>query len=104
MKISILVTAVVGVVAVAGMSQAGARATGAREDCVSYTPSTLRLTDEGQRGWLISRDDGARLMALDTREDAEVILGVFNGHREFCYVGRDNKRPNRDRFVYHYWK
>lgn len=75
-----------------------------REDCASYDPSTLRLTVEGDRGWLISRDDGARFMVLDTKEDADVMMGVFKAQNALCYVGRNNKRPNRDRYVYHYWK
>jgi hypothetical protein len=104
MKIRTLVFAIVAVVTATGMTQVVGQTTKAREDCVSYNPSTLRLTDEGERGWLISRDDGARFIGLDTREDAAVILDVFKAHREFCYVGRDNKRANRNSYVHHYWK
>jgi hypothetical protein len=31
-------------------------------------------------------------------------MTVFKAHSALCYVGRGNKRPNRDRYVYHYWK
>ena len=74
------------------------------ENCVPYNPSTLRLTDEGDRGWLISRDDGARFMLMDTKEDADVMMAVFKAHSSFCYVGRDTKRPNRRAYVHEYWK
>ena len=75
-----------------------------REDCVPYDASTLRLTDEGPLGWLISRDDGARFIGMDNREDAEVMLAVFKRYKQFCYVGRNNKRANRASYVHHYWK
>lgn len=91
-----------GVAAIA-MTQLGAQPR-TREDCVPYNRSTLRLTDEGERGWLISRDDGARFMAFDTKEDADKVLAVFQAHSAFCYVGRDNKRPDRSTFVHEYWK
>jgi|KBSSwiS6_1023812.scaffolds.fasta_scaffold194841_1 hypothetical protein len=75
-----------------------------REDCIPYDPSTLLLTDRGAQGWLISRDDGARFIGLDTKEDAELMLSIFKAHDQFCYVGRDNKRADRDHYVHHYWK
>jgi hypothetical protein len=43
-------------------------------------------------------------MVLDTKNDAETMLGVFKAHTALCYVGRDNKRVNRNRYVFHYWK
>ena len=104
MKIRMLALTILAVVAAAGITQVAAQIAKAREDCVPYNPSTLRLTDEGERGWLIARDDGARFIGLDTREDAAVMLEVFKSHREFCYVGRNNQRANRDHYVHHYWK
>jgi hypothetical protein len=74
------------------------------EDCAPYNPATLQLIDEGPRGWLIRREDGARFLMLDTREDGEVMLRVFRAHSAFCYVGRNNKRPDRATYVSHYWK
>jgi hypothetical protein len=75
-----------------------------REDCVPYTPSALRLVDEGDRGWLIGRTDGARFIGLDSKEDADLMMAVFKAHSALCYVGRDNKRPNHRDFVHMYWK
>lgn len=87
-----------------GIVQLVAQTRGGREDCVPYNPSTLRLIDEGQLGWLISRDDGASFMVMDTKDDADVMMGVFRAHSAFCYVGRDNKRANHREYVQAYWK
>jgi hypothetical protein len=77
--------------------------TSKREDCTPYDPSSIRLTHERDH-WLISRADGARFMVFDTQEDAETLLTVFKAHSALCYVGRDNKRPNRKAYVNSYWK
>ena len=89
--------------ATVGIMQLGAQTRSGREDCVRYDPSTLTLTEE-RAGWQLSRDDGARFMVLDTKEDADAMLAVFRAHSQLCYVGRDNKRPNRARYVHYYWK
>jgi hypothetical protein len=95
--LAIIVLALVGMIRLAAQVRAG------REDCAPYNPSALKLTEE--RGhWLISRDDGARFMVLDTKEDADVMMGVFGAHSALCYVGRNNERPDRERYVQHYWK
>ena len=74
------------------------------EDCIPYTSSNLRLVDEGNRGWLIGRTDGARFMGLDSKADADEMMTIFKAHSALCYVGRDNKRPNRNDFVHVYWR
>jgi hypothetical protein len=88
----------IGIIQLAAQTRSGA------ENCVPYNPSTLRLTNEGDRGWLISRDDGAMFMGMDTKEDADVMMAVFKAHKALCYVGRANKRPNRSDYVHEYWK
>jgi len=80
------------------------RAQVGREDCVPYDAATLRLTLESNGTWLISRADGARFIGLDSRDDANVMMDVFRAHTQLCYVGRDNTRPDRQRYVHHYWK
>ena len=100
-------TVAVGALAVAaaiGTTTLLARVQTVREDCIPYKADGLRLTDLGERGWRLSRDDGAVFMLLDTKEDAERMLAVFRLHTALCYVGRDNTRANRDRYVFHYWK
>ena len=101
-------TKMTGFVALAGAATIGmiqlVAQTRTREDCIPYNPSTLQLTDEGDRGWLISSVDGSRFMGMDTKEDADVIMAVFKAHSSLCYVGRDNKRSNRSAYVHAYWK
>ena len=104
MKMRMIMFAILGLVGSSGTQQDQARAPESKLDCVPYNPSALRVIDEGSRGWQISRDDGARFMQLDTKEDADIMLAVFKAHSSLCYVGRNNKRANRDRYVYQYWK
>lgn len=104
MKTRTIMCAAAALIATIGMVQMVAQTSRVREDCIPYNPLTLRLTDAGERGWHISREDGARFIGLDTREDAEVMMAVFKAHSSLCYVGRDNNRPNRMDFVHHYWK
>lgn len=104
MKPRLIVWLVVAAAVTSGIVRIAALTRGGREDCTPYNAAALRLTDEGAPGWLISREDGARLLILDTKEDADVMMRVFKAHSALCYVGRDNKRPNRDRYVHHYWK
>ena len=104
MKARMIMFAILALVGSGGTQQDSARAPESKSDCVPYNPSALRVIDEGSSGWQIGRDDGARFMQLDTREDANIMLAVFKAHSSFCYVGRNNKRANRDRYVYHYWK
>ena len=104
MKTRMIMFAILALVGSNGTHQDPARAPESKLDCVPYNPSALRLIDEGSSGWLISRDGGARFMQLDTKEDASTMLAVFKAHSSFCYVGRNNKRAQRDRYVYHYWK
>ena len=99
--------AAIGALAVAaatGMMWVLAQAQTGREDCIPYKADGLRLTDLGARGWQLSREDGAVFMLLDTKEDAETMMAVSRVHTELCYVGRDNKRANRNRYVFHYWR
>jgi len=101
MRTRILLLLILGVLAAVGPGRAQTPTT--REDCIPYSPSSIRLDAEGDH-WLISRRDGARFMGFDTREDAETLLAVFKAHSALCYVGRDNKRQNRAAYVQYYWK
>jgi hypothetical protein len=104
MKLTTLVCGVaVATVGTIATLQLAAQTRIGREDCASYTPATLQLVEE-RGSWLISREDGARFMVLDTKADADLMMEVFKAHSALCYVGRDNKRSNRDRYVFHYWK
>lgn len=81
-----------------------AQAPAAREDCTTFTPSTIEINDQGARGWTLERTDGAILALLDNQADAEAALAVARRHSALCYIGRDNKRPNHAAYVMTYWK
>lgn len=104
MKTRMIMFAILALVGTSSSQQTPALPPESHLDCVPYDASALRVTNEGSRGWQISRDDGARFMQLDTKEDADIMLAVFKAHSTFCYVGRNNKRANRDHYVYHYWR
>ena len=50
-------------------------------------------------------DDGIRytMEMFDTEEDALNGLRVAKRHTRHCFVGRGNKRKNREKFILSYW-
>ena len=78
---------------------------GFREDCIGYNPERLEVIDEGERGWLLTDDGGRhRMLGLDDRDDAEAALALAKRHRAMCFIGRNNRRPNRGAYIVQYWK
>lgn len=75
----------------------------APEDCVSYNPANLTIHDIGADGWQM-RDGGHAMALFDTQADAEDAVKVARNHTQSCFIGRDNHRPNRDRYIVQYWK
>lgn len=74
-----------------------------REDCLPYDASDLRVVDEGARGFLVT-DGRSRIQMLATRADAERVVEVMRDHSARCFVGRDNDRPDRRRYIVSYLK
>lgn len=81
-----------------------------REDCIKYDPDSLEITDEGDRGRLLTDDGGRhRMLGLANREDAEAAdaeaaLALAKRHKAMCFIGRNNRRPNRRDYIVRYWK
>ena len=73
-----------------------------RQDCLPYNPNNLRIENEGASGWLLT-DGSSRMLILDNRADAERALALARRHRAHCFIGRDNRRPNRKDFIMEYW-
>lgn len=73
-----------------------------RQDCLSYNPRSLRIVSEGASGWLLT-DGGSRMLILDNRDDAEKALALARMHTAHCFIGRNNRRPNRKEFIMEYW-
>jgi hypothetical protein len=73
------------------------------EDCISYNPLSLRIEDEGARGWLLT-DGSSRMLMLDNQADARKALALAKRHTHQCFIGRNNQRPNRKDYIVEYWK
>jgi hypothetical protein len=75
----------------------------AAEDCVAYNPANLTVKSAGPTGWLLL--DGAHSLALfDSEADAEDGVRVARNSTMSCFIGRDNDRPDRYRYLVRYWK
>jgi hypothetical protein len=74
----------------------------AAEDCLPYDPRRLRIVDEGANGWLLT-DGPMRMQMLDNQADAERALALAQRHTAQCFIGRDNTRPERKRYITEYW-
>ncbi|MDX1639902.1 MAG: hypothetical protein R3281_18220 [Balneolaceae bacterium] len=81
----------------------GLSATIPNEDCLPYNRGNLRIEDEGNRGWLLT-DGSSRMVMLANEQDARNALAVARQHNMHCFIGRDNQRSDRQRYIVEYWK
>jgi hypothetical protein len=75
----------------------------AAEDCLPYDRTRLTIRDEGAAGWLLT-DGGSRMLMLDNQADAQRAMALARRHTHHCFIGRDNHRPDRIRYIVHYWR
>ncbi len=73
------------------------------EDCLPYDVGSLQIVNEGEKGWLLT-DGRSRMLVLDNKEDAEAALALAQRHKAHCFIGRNNRRPNRCSYIVEYWK
>ena len=71
-------------------------------DEIAYNPRTLRIVDEGAKGWLLT-DGVSRMKMLDNKEDARNAMMVARRYTRQGFVGRDNSRQNRIDYITEYW-
>jgi hypothetical protein len=71
-------------------------------DEIAYNPRTLRIIDEGARGWLLT-DGVSRMKMLNNKEDARNAMLVARRYTRQGFVGRDNPRQNRIDYITEYW-
>ena len=72
------------------------------QDCISYNRSGLKVVPE-TGDWLLT--DGSSRMEIFTSQAAAVRgLRVAQAHRFQCFIGRDNKRPNRKEYIMEYYR
>jgi len=74
-----------------------------QEDCLSHDPKALRIVDEGSAGWLLT-DGRSRMLVLDDKQDAENSLVLASQHSQHCFIGRGNKRTDRQAYIVEYWR
>jgi hypothetical protein len=70
-------------------------------DCINYNPAALTLVDSGANGWTVV-DGASSLVLADNATDASMIRDVMMAHNMLCFIGRDNTRPDRDRYIHLY--
>jgi hypothetical protein len=73
-----------------------------RSICVPYDPARLVLTQEDNGTWRLSRHDGAIFRGFADREDAEAGLALARNHTQWCYIGKSNTKPDRERYIMEY--
>lgn len=44
------------------------------------------------------------MLLLDNEADAQKALQVARRHGAQCFIGRDNRRPDRRRYILNYWR
>jgi hypothetical protein len=71
-------------------------------DCLPYNPNNLRITDEGQSGWLLT-DGQSRMLILANEADALDALALAQRHTSHCFIGRNTQRSDRSTYVHELW-
>jgi len=72
------------------------------EDCGSYTPSAIAPATTSD-GFIVT--DGRQIFfSLDTVADAQNATTLMQGYSSVCFVGRSNPRPNREAYIFQYFK
>ena len=74
-----------------------------RTDIIPYQPANVRALDLDDQGWRIHEGDHWMLIAHDMN-DALAILQVVERHSRFCFIGRNNRRPNRKSYIMTYFE
>jgi len=75
----------------------------AGQNCASYDPTQLVVSEEGQSGWRLS-DGGSLAQLLDTRADALAALRLAQNHTRRCFIGSGSGDPAPQTPVVGYWE
>jgi len=76
---------------------------GPQEDCIGYRTTSLKIVDEGAKGWLLT-DGASRMNTLDNEQDADNALILARRFSRQCFIGRNNNRPDRKAYIVEYWR
>lgn len=74
-----------------------------KEDCIPYNVGGLQLQNRGENGWRLV-DGTSGMLLLDNEADAQAALALARKFTHQCFIGRDNKRQDRNAYIVQYWK
>ena len=74
-----------------------------KTDAIPYHPMNVVAEDLDAAGWRI-RDGNNWMLLGNDMNDACAILGVVERYSRMCFIGRDNTRPDRKRYIMTYWE
>jgi hypothetical protein len=74
-----------------------------RTDAIPYQPARVKALDLDAQGWRIHEGDHWMLIASDMN-DALAMLQVVERYSRFCFIGRNNTRPNRQNYIMTYFE
>jgi hypothetical protein len=72
------------------------------DDCLAYDPQLLAIQNTG-RSYRVAAGNHL-LFGIVTEADARTMLELLRHYHETCFVGRSNRRTNRDRYIVMYWR
>ena len=81
----------------------GGASIGPNEDCLAIDAPNVRMVEEGASGYVIT-DGRSRIAMASDRADAKAMVKVVSRHTHHCFIGRDNDREDRSRYITEYWK
>lgn len=81
------------------------------EDCLAYDPAQVQAGQilRGDVGWSVFEPSPSPnivhlMFILDTKAQAEQVVAIAKQHTRVCFIGRSNNRPNRQDYVFSYFK
>jgi PKD repeat protein len=73
------------------------------QDCISYDPGNLTLSNLGSAGWELV-EGNMWMERLDNSADAQASLQLAQQYNQQCFIGRNNTRSDRLDYIVEYWK
>jgi hypothetical protein len=80
----------------------GPAPTVSNQDCISYDPGNLTLSNLGTDGWELV-EGNIWMESLDNNADAQAALQLAQQYNQQCFIGRNNTRSDRLDYIVEYW-
>lgn len=72
-------------------------------DCIPYNPNNIEIVSFSSH-WTLVEGGNHLMVALSSRLNAEAALQIVKQYNQYCFIGRDNNRSNREEYIVEYWK